>query len=241
MGEGLTNITFERWVEHIFDHPVTDPPWYHALNREQWSMSNRASTIVDYLTTLFENSGLLLKAYTDEQASQGLWYISMNVLSGYFHALHDPSIPLEKRLQCIASIYSLFEQVFAVRCSPHLSHTLRSIESYPEDYSRLNMSCFMWWDNASTIYVGAILEPYLEQYSRTLLEVLRRILELDSIACQESALHGLGHYESYSKHFREEISKYDVIGMISKWLKTHKDVPEQLKTYALVARFGNVR
>jgi hypothetical protein len=241
MGQELINPSFEEWVRYLFDHPVTDPAWYWDINRERWNERDSSALALNYLTQLFENAGTILAPYSDAQVNQGLWYISFNGASDYFRSLHNLAVPIQKRLQCIESMYSLFEQVFFVRCSPHLSHVLHSDEPYPQGYTVINLACYMCWDNASTIYTNAIIEDYLEHYSRTMLDVLSRILELDSIACQESALHGLGHYKSFSRHFPDEITKYDVISIISKWLKTHKNIPNQLKNYALEARFGNVR
>ncbi len=238
MGYGLSDLNFEEWVVHIFDHPVTDPAWYWDMDAEWWHHSHEEA--VDYMTKLFEYAGNILVSYTDEQANQGLWYLSSTTISDYFNALHDVTIPIQKRLRCLESIYSLFKQLYTVRCSLHLSHLVRSDEPNPTGYSIINLSCYMWWDNVSTIYTGAIIEDYLELYSRTMLDVLKRILELESIACQESALHGLSHYQSFSRHFREDVTKHEVIDIISNWLKTHKKIPASLKTYALAARFGGV-
>jgi hypothetical protein len=64
------------------------------------------------------------------------------------------------------------------------------------------------------------------------LETLTAILRLDSITCQESALHGLGHWHSA---FPEQVES-----MIDAFISTHADAPAALLTYARNARCGCV-
>ena len=69
-----TNLDFEQWVRHIFDHPVADPPWYFQIGQETWD--GEPLLTVQHLTCLFESPERLLKEYSAEQLEQGLWYLA---------------------------------------------------------------------------------------------------------------------------------------------------------------------
>jgi hypothetical protein len=64
------------------------------------------------------------------------------------------------------------------------------------------------------------------------LETMAAILKFDSIACQESALHGLGHWHSA---FPEQVES-----LIDTFIATHANAPPALLTYARSARCGCV-
>ena len=64
------------------------------------------------------------------------------------------------------------------------------------------------------------------------LETMAKILEFDSLACQESALHGLGHWH---RIFPQQIES-----LIDEFLLLHSGARPQLLTYARAARGGCV-
>ena len=64
------------------------------------------------------------------------------------------------------------------------------------------------------------------------LRVMTGALKLSSIACQESALHGLGHWKRY---FPKEVEK-----VISDFLKHNPNTVADLRKYALRAKRGDV-
>ena len=75
-------------------------------------------------------------------------------------------------------------------------------------------------------------EPDRRELDLTCLEAMQRALDLDSDACRESALHGLGHWKyAYPQK---------VQAIIDAWLARHQEVTDELKTYALAARRGRV-
>ena len=53
----------------------------------------------------------------------------------------------------------------------------------------------MWWDLFPR--VDEPDDPSWRDLDETILDVLRGILSLSSIACRESALHGLNHWHGY--------------------------------------------
>lgn len=81
------------------------------------------------------------------------------------------------------------------------------------------------------------LEPEaLRQHAaieKTCLEVMDRALELDHPACQEGALHGLGHFHhGYGRQIRAIVDAY--------LRRTGPTLPPELRAYALSARGGRV-
>jgi hypothetical protein len=62
---------------------------------------------------------------------------------------------------------------------------------------------------------------------------MRRILAVDSVACQESALHGLGHWQRHYPTFVREA--------IDEFLTTRKNMRRELREYAQCARHGCVQ
>lgn len=38
-----TDLDFDRWVQHLLNHPVADPPWYFQLDQGKWEGLDLAS------------------------------------------------------------------------------------------------------------------------------------------------------------------------------------------------------
>src|SRR5437667_4395860 len=60
---------------------------------------------------------------------------------------------------------------------------------------RLLGVCYMWWDRFPCIALAR--DPNLPTMQETALRTMASILGFSSIACQESALHGLGHWQRH--------------------------------------------
>jgi hypothetical protein len=135
MWERLTDLTFEQWVYHIFDHPDA---WYHAIGSEFWD--GPAATTVAYLTRLFEDPVPPLEGFTDAELNRGFWYLVSSGGSDMMFALMDASVPLADRLRCVSAMFTVFEQIFVPRCTPFLSHLDEP------GVAPLNSACYMWWD-----------------------------------------------------------------------------------------------
>jgi hypothetical protein len=140
-------------------------------------------------------------------------------LGEHMLCLDDPSVPTETRLRCVRPCETLFRKLMVPRCSAHLSH---------RDWTGaapLNSVCYMWWD-LMPVYGGP--EPRdREALHVAALETMATILKFDSLACQESALHGLGHWHS-AYPGRVEL-------LLDEFLRTHSGPPELL-SYARSAR-----
>lgn len=111
--------------------------------------------------------------------------------------------------------------MFQRRCEARLSHLVVGGSQNP-----LNTTCHMWWD----------LFPSWGTPRRDIddaaLAAMISILELDSLACQESALHGLGHWQP---------AYPDRVGAAIEGLLRSSRHRDELRAYAAAAQRGCVQ
>ena len=160
-----------------------------------------------------------LDGLTDAQINKGLWHL----LGAWTH-LYSTRVTAERSVTCIAAIYSLFEHIFALRCAPVLSHL---DEPGAND---LNSICYIWWDEIG-IHVKR-WDRERRDMDQAILDVMRRTLALPNVACQESALHGLGHN---IRGYRDQIAS-----IIEEYLVANPGLRPELRLYAENARIGHV-
>ena len=218
-------LSFDQWILYVFDHDVPSGnrlAWYHQMNASWWSPSLQPQVTVAYLTTVFENATRVLMPFSDAQINQGFWFLLDRSCSEHMVVLSDWRVPWLERKRCISSMYVLFAQFFALRCTPHLSH-LDTLEVDISKVSPLNSSCYMWWD---------LLPSMGKEVGEVCLEVMQRTLDLDAITCRESALHGLGHWVY---DYPQEVET-----IIGAWLIRNPFLKETLKEYAHAAQKGRV-
>jgi hypothetical protein len=216
----LVKQAFDEWIESVFDHPVGQSKWY-------WNddTSEIAPTVaIWHLTHLFTAAQPLLSRFDNAQIAQGLWYLACGACSNYMWPLVQNDIPWKSRRACICSIKSLFQQLFAQRCSDHLSHLDKT------EADTLNEVCYMWWDLFPTW--GDPDDPSCRERDREVLQVMASALLFDSVACQESALHGLGHWYAQYPEFVERV--------IRQYLQETQSLRPELRQYAHNACQGNV-
>jgi hypothetical protein len=201
-------LSLPNWIAHVFDHPVADQTgdrWYHSLDSAEWDDGHdwydSPERSCERIASTFERSGELLANFSDEQLEQGLWYLVDNGNSDFMFALIDPAAPASVRLRALRSFLPLFEQVMAVRCSPHLSYMDET------ETNALNGICYMWWD-VLPIHDRAD-QPERAEFDAEVLAVLRRQLAVPHDAVRESALHGLNHWRSgYRSQVREIVDQF---------------------------------
>jgi hypothetical protein len=95
----------------------------------------------------------------------------------------------------------------------------------------MNVTCYMWWDLLPL--AGAPGDPAHVALDRAALDVMAETLALDAIACQESALHGLGHWHA--------AYPAPVEATIDRFLAARPDARPELVAYARSARGGCVQ
>jgi hypothetical protein len=222
-------MNFDEWVDYVFNHEVTEPQWwFQEAYEDQRSLD--PVNFIEYGTRLFRESGEVLAKYSDGQVDHGLWYIISPGNSDEIFALKNETIELDRRVDLVAQIFSLYHDTFEPRCTPHLSHLDHVSKGTPEHVSPLNSICYVWWD--IFILWGDPDDPSVEPLNRACLSVMEKTLELPNIATLEGALHGLGHFAPYYPA--------DCGRIIDKFLQARKSIPEELRQYALAARKGGV-
>jgi hypothetical protein len=225
MGRMLDRPGFEEWRAWVFDHPAAGPEWYFDPEADWWDGATDPERAVRYLTQLFESPIELLEGFSDAQVGRGLWFLASAGCSDLMFALLDPSVTWAQRERGIWSIYHLHRKLFAARCTENYGH----LDAGPEPPSPLNLLCYMWWDVCPVPYAEDPRER--RRTGAVTLEVLRDTLRLPSPACQEGALHGLGHLQT---EYRAEVR-----AIIDAYLKGSA-VPVPLRPYARSARSGCV-
>lgn len=219
--ESLLTTAHQQWIAHVFDHPVTDPAWHWSQDASIGEGGSEHDA--QFIAGTFEHSGELLAGFTDAQLNQGFWYLVSYASSDFIFNLFQPTIPLATRLRALRSFVPLFEQVMAVRCSPHLSHLNE------QSTSPLNSACYMWWDILALH--GHPEEREFAPFDTEVLVVLRRLLAIPHDACRESALHGIGHWSGYYPGAAE---------IVDDFLRRTPDLRSELVSYAMQARDGDV-
>lgn len=183
----LQELAFEQWLEHAFGREVRiqQAAWYFDPDPDWWDPP--PAQAIAYFTRLFENPELALEGFADCQIAQGLTYLVNTIASGDSEWFCSTEVPVKERIRCVEAVVPFFERLFTPRCTQHLSH-LSELEAGP-----LNGVCYMWWDVFPSLALAD--DPDLSILHDSALRTMERILHLDSIACQESALHGLGHWQ----------------------------------------------
>ncbi len=216
------------WINHVFDHPVADPPWYWFADapanfgaKKNWYEA--PEDLVVHIAETFEHAGRLLSRFSDEQLNQGFWYLFYHGEPDFMGTLLDNRILLAIRLRSLRSFVPLFEQVMAARCSSHLSHLGE------KDANALNSARYMWFDELLDRFNPQELKQ--AQLDAELIVTLRVILDIPHDACRESALHGVGHWV---RHYPQ------LADIVDQFLSSTPGLRPELVTYAESARSGYV-
>ena len=222
-GKPRIDLSFEEWIAFVFDRPVSDTEWRWDASADWWE--GPPAIQAEYVARLFETSQDSLARYSDAQVNRGLYYVASNGQSDYMFALVDEEVDWPLRRRAIRAMYDLYAGCSAPRCSPGLSHRDEPIRS------PLNAICYMWFD---VIPIFAQPEDSTRrEIDALLLDVMERILTLDSEPCHEGALHGLGHWQcQYPQRVKAIIDVY---------LGRNRGIRKALRQYALSARSGCVQ
>jgi hypothetical protein len=204
-------VPFEDWVVAVFDATVEDP----------WPPSAQD---LAHLTRLFRDPVGALEGLSDEEIGVGLWSVLDSGGAGTVLALNDAALPLDDRIACVAAIRTLYRDLFLPRCAERLGHL-------SEQDGRLEMICYMFWDVAS--FGGPAGEREGNLLEDAVLDVLEDTLYFEHAACQESAIHGLGH----------RIGRHPdrAPAVLDRWLRSGPVRDPRLRTYANAARTGCIQ
>lgn len=210
----------DRWIDYIFNHPVTGPEWYHAEDAPPWAGS--PDQIPALISETFERAGELLAPFPDDRLNQGFWCLHFSDITVAEAAKATPRV--------VRSFIPLFEQLMTPRCTPHLGHLSE------KGGSPLNESCYMWWDSLRfDLWHGT---PHCTPWSSLHDEIVitqQRLLAIPHDACHESALHGLGHLIHDYPERRGELTR-----VVDELLWRNPDLRPELIAYAAQAKAGQI-
>jgi hypothetical protein len=195
-------FSFDEWIDLVFDHEPAQSisqAWYWDNDLYFYGSKEH---FVENCIKLFKNPEFLLERFTAEQLDEGFFGFILGPVNGMESWLCDKAESPELRREFIMSSVSVFEKLF----------TKNPLES----------SCFMWWDSLRNFQDDK--DPKTAEW---MFEALSQILKIDSLDCQKSALHGLGHLEPEGKK-----------KLIEDFLANNPNFPE--KEYALAAIEGKV-
>jgi hypothetical protein len=205
----LSSKSFEEFVEFFFARDVVpDEKQFNYFLQDPLgqqyddAVPSSPAIVVAHMTRLFSEFSSIAAKYSLAQLNQGIWGILGENLRIY-ELLWDSSVPMEQRVQCIRSMYSVYSD-FVCRSTVDVME-----------------NCFyMWWDLVLTgfWFQRKLFEQHtemgdvskLDTESLLLLEVmfetLKGILDLPDGRTQEAALHGLGHL--HHPGVRETVQKF---------------------------------
>ncbi len=224
--EGIPS-TIELWVKYTFEERPYEEGWDPNKEYDLYDWEVNEQLEVEYIAEFFASPVEYLTAYTDEQIDKALW-ILINESEPDLYEFFNEELPLELRIRAVHNMYNVFEQLFFPRCT-HITNAPK-IESELSEINPLNSICFMWWD-IIPMY-GKSGKPNREVLDQPCIDVMEKTLQLDSIACQESALHGLGHWKlAYPER---------IVAIIDNFLESNENLAPDLRNYALAARTGRI-
>ena len=173
---------------------------------------------------MFSDPVGVLDGLSDEEIGVGLWSVLDSGGAGTALALNDASLALDARIGCVRQIRFMYRDLFMSRCAERLGHL-------SEQGGRLEMICYMFWDVAC--FGGPAGEREGNLFEDAVLDLLEDTLYLEHAACQESAIHGLGH--RISRHPERAPA------ILSRWLRTGPIRDPRLRPYADAARTGCIQ
>jgi hypothetical protein len=198
----IDSFSEQDWRAFVFDHPVATGQKAWCWD-DEFSWSGKPRQILRLSTRLFDAANSLQASYTSEQLEQGFWFLLSGPCDLASH-LWNQRYAWARRHACIESMVTVFSDLFSV--------------------DPLEYVCHMWWDLLR--YFGDTPDTRVVD---AIVRCCERILELDSLACQVSGLHGLGHFPHPDRRH-----------IITRYLRTQPNLDEETRKYALAARRGKV-
>jgi hypothetical protein len=225
--------TFHQWLKWAFEHAGEtewNSEWSHTSytwESGRW-LEQSPAVGLEFVSKLFENPLEYLSSYSDEQINEGLFFIVSTARSAHFYCLVEGDVDIALRRRCIRSIEVLTRELLAPRCSDnvwiytkplnHICDLLWDLVVYCSNSTDLNSNGALW----------GVRNPEIDE---EVLDTLSHILAMPSVACQQSALHGLGHLVDFSGLGSSVIQQF---------LDDNPDLRSDLREYAQTALVGKV-
>jgi hypothetical protein len=188
MTDEVDSFDFEEWVSHIFDRPLGESRYSPAGSdevAERWKADPLGVTAL--LTRLFEQSAFLCDRFSIAQINQGFQCICAQ-WSSWIGACLAPSVPPQHQVRLIRAIYPLYRDCFSIMW-PRLS-----VAVAPKG---LPSVCFAFWDHRTICRAAS--SPHYTYLAQPMLDVVRSIMQLDSLSCQISVLSACSYLHQYHR------------------------------------------
>jgi hypothetical protein len=212
--------TFEEWIEFCFSgkQKLTDE------DTERFFLID-GHVLARYFIRLFQDAREVLVGKSEKQIAEGLWLI-FGSHSSYWFDIRDKDVDEGLQVQAVRSMVPLYRHYFDLTCDAQGARPA----AHTNDFNDLDGAVYMLWD--MNCLEGAAMFPGEEYLVDPIFEVLETALGCRTVACQISALHGLGHLQSY--HPKR------VQGIIDRFLRSGQEAASWVKDYARQARKGMV-
>lgn len=225
------DLPYEDWVNHIFDHPILDPKWWWQDEDsgyfQYWpGEQNDPKRCLAYLTRLFQEAGRLPERFTNWQIDQGLNYLVSNSCSDYMFVLKNVDLPWSDRRACFDAMITLYRDLMPTV----YKHTSEELFRLGLQNEHPTFACFMWWD-IIPLY-GRMPVPDADLIDDAVINIFEQVILMDSEPCQESVIHGLGHWHN---------GVPDRTELIVKRYLARTDISPGMREYAQQALYGNIQ
>ncbi|RYG32951.1 hypothetical protein EON81_19415 [bacterium] len=189
MGDGaLPNaFSFEEWVKYVFDHPTEPPERWWSSSAIDWGEEANPERTLEYLIRLFSEPEFLITRFSRAQIDQGLAFVTSSW--NHMFVWREEKIPWPERRRGLDAMIPLYIKLLA----PVYGDDRGWGQSSPSE--RPTFACYMWWENIP-LY-GGLEHPDRDRINDAVLHVFEEVLKMDSEACLESVIHGLGHWFLY--------------------------------------------
>ncbi len=230
------SVPYSRWAQLLVDHdsPLAGQKsffWHSSAWQEQWKAINGDD--IEYAREFFGQTRTLLADHSALQVAAAMWYLidphtceipadlSDGVISSANSTRNTRSVSLEQQRACIEAMVYPFTDMFRHYCGDRLVRDSRGVGDTP-----VHSLCFMWWD---VIFHGTTLSA--TGLVPSILDVLTTLCSDPSLACVESAFHGLGHFHQYAPSVVRDVVDRTLC---------ERALPPQLQEYGETAAFGEV-
>lgn len=214
-------MNISEFTEYLFDRPANGTEWYFSNDHEDPSVAK--DLLVRLAAETFKGIAKTSSQFDERQVCMGLQYL-INPSCGPIPYLYlDKSIDFPLRRDAIIAMEVVFRDVFS-----HLNverNLYRNSKSAALSYRE---TCYMWWDLFPRH--GVPRQSDMEETDTVICQTICSILMIDNLACQESALHGLGHWFASRPD--------EVVKAIESYLPR---APVELKQYAADAMQGRIQ
>lgn len=208
----LRTARYDQFVAAVFDHPADGgaeaKPWYRLTRVELVVDPARQ---VEHMTRAFREARALAGRYSPAQLEAGLWFMGCAAQDDFVEHLWNAGLPWEAREACIAAMESLYAD-----CLARL---------------RFETIDYMWPDLLAYDYQAGHRAPSTDpedaRVQVALLALFDRLLARPEAACQQAALHGLGHLAHPAAPAR-----------ITAYLEQHPELTASQREFAAQAMAG---